>query len=169
MLLIYLREKYINLFKKKILLLEKNNEIIDNKILLFFCNKLYYLNFKYIIKLLKINMIYEIDNLIFYDENKNFMNIYSSIVILDCKLIINNNLSANNILNYDNEAEELFFNITDNIKKYSFNIPIFIIVKLENIDIKSNIKINVLSRSQIKIKEYDINDILYKKLYEILE
>jgi len=36
MFLIFLRDKYINILKKKILLLEKDTEILNDKILLFF-------------------------------------------------------------------------------------------------------------------------------------
>jgi len=153
MLLIYLRDKYINIFKKKILLLEKDNEILDNNILLFFINKLYHWYLKHYIKLNKINIVYELDNLIFYDENKLHQNIHSFILILNCCFIYNNEI----------------VDITNNINRYSFNVPIFIIMKLENINIKSILKINVLAKYTIKTQEYKLDDILYKKLHEILE
>ena len=153
MLLIYLRDKYINIFKKKILLLEKDNEILDNKILLFFTNKLYHWYLKHYIKLNKINSVYELDNLIFYDENKIHQNIHSPILILNCCLIYNNEI----------------VDITNNITRYSFNVPIYIIIKLENINIESIFKINMLAKYTIKTQEYKLDEILYKKLYEILE
>ena len=153
MLLIYLRDKYINIFKKKILLLEKDNEILDDKILLSFSNYLYHFNFKHFIRLYKINIVYELDNLIFYDENKSHQNVHSAGLIISFSLVYNNEIN----------------DIIDNIRKYSFNLPIFLIIKLEKINIKSKLKINILSKFIIKTKEYNLSDILYKRLYEILD
>jgi hypothetical protein len=152
MFLIFLRDKYINILKKKILLLEKDTEILDDKILLFFSNRLYHWYLKHYIRSNKINIVYELDNLIFYDENKVHQNIHCPILILNCTFEYNNKT----------------YDITDNIKRYSFNVPIFIIMKLENINIDSIFKINILKKFKIITEEYNLYNIMYNKLFEIL-
>ena len=155
--LVYLRDIYVHLFKKDILLLEKDGVIIDNKYMLFLIDKLYIFNLKYLLENEQINIIYKLDDMIFYNNytKHNILKINS--IILDAELIIYNP----NIIG-DTK------NIIDNIKRYSLQMPLFIIVKLEKYDINSKLKLTLLKSFSRKVLEYNIVDILYKKLYEIL-
>jgi len=146
---VWLRNLYISIFKKKILLIEKNNIVINNYKLLFLTN---YINLKYLLRVNKYNIIYELDNLIFYDEHKtnNKLNI-TSIIILTT-------ISTNYITN----------DITDKIKKYTMNVPLFVIIKLEKLDIDNIINFKVLKQSKIVDISYKLKDIAYKKLFELI-
>jgi len=148
---ILLREKYLNAVKKKILLLEKNNKIVDNKILILNINYLYHFNLKHLLKYTNYNIVYEIDNLIFYDENIKNKPMIGAIIM--------------SVTLYNNED---ITDITDNIKKYSLNMPFYIIVNLEKININLSLVFNFLYKCCIKTKKYKINDILNKRLYELL-
>lgn len=150
---VFMRNTYINLFKKNILLLEKDNIILDNKYMLSLIDKLYMINLKYLLENEKINVVYKLDDLIFYDNYDKTDNLKVSSVILDVVLIVNN---------------ELYINVLDNIKMYSLQVPIFIIRHLEKYGFNDKIKITVLKSFSKKILEYNVIDILDKKLYEIL-
>ena len=142
------REIIINVLYKKILLLERNNTFIDNRILIMLSNYFYHINLKHLLKINKINIIYKLDDIIFYDEHGS-----------DCKITINSiifNVSVDNI------------DFTNKIKQYSFNVPIFIIVKLENIDLSCLIKFKILKKGSILFKEYKVDDIKNKRLFEII-
>jgi hypothetical protein len=148
---IYLREKYLNIIKKKILLIEKNNKLIDNNLIIFSINRLYNFNLKHLLKYYNYNIVYELDNLIFYDEN-----------------IINKLTIQSIIINVSHSNDESENNITETIKKYSLNIPIYIIVKLEKFNIKSFLIFKFLSKGGTITKKYKINDILNKRLCELV-
>jgi len=79
---VWLRNLYISIFKKKILLIEKNNIVINNYKLLFLTN---YINLKYLLRVNKYNIIYELDNLIFYDEHKTNINTKSKLNRIELK------------------------------------------------------------------------------------
>jgi hypothetical protein len=142
------RNELVNIFCKKILLLEKNNQIISNKILITFSKYFYHFNLKHLLKINKINIIYKVDDIIFYDEHNS-----------DYKLSINSVIFGAKIDDKD---------FTDKIKQYSLSIPIFIIVRLENINLLSVIKFNLLKKGCITLKEYIVEDIIKKRLYEII-
>jgi hypothetical protein len=153
--IITLREKFINLFQKKILLLEKNKQLIDNKIIIFFVNRFYNFGLNYIFKYNNINVVYKIDNLIFYDENK-IKKLYVNGIIIDSTIYKENNkLTSIDFLNV--------------LKKYSLNIPISIIIKLEKIDLYDVIKIKFLKNGVIKTKKFIFKNIINMKLYELLQ
>jgi hypothetical protein len=193
---IWLRNKYIIIFKKKILLIEKNNitkkntttinnenndnnnkiniiniindenndnpinnenpiniiniinndnNIIDNKILIKLINIFYHMNLKHFLKINDYKIVYEMDNLIFYDDNKTS---YISKIILNIELIYKSNT----------------LNITERIKKYSLNTPIYIIVNIEKYNINATIKFSLLGTEFNK----KIIDILDNTLYDII-
>jgi hypothetical protein len=142
------REELINIFFKKILLLEKNNLFIDSKILLTLSNYLYHINLKHLLKIYKINIIYKLDDIIFYDEhNSNYKITINSIIF---------NVLIDNV------------DFTDKIKQYSLNLPIFIITKLENINLSSIVNFKLLKKGNITFLEYKIADVIKKRLYEII-
>lgn len=160
-LLINLREWFVKTFNKKILLIEKDNQLITNKLIIFILNLLYFIIFiKYILNFFEINVVYELDGLIFYDDNKKH-ELTINQVILGFDIINTNNIENTDTNNIEN-------NMLQKINKYSKKIPFYIIAQLENIDIHSNIKITLMNRGKIKTNEYEIKKILYYKLYELL-
>ena len=151
-LFINIREWFIHIFKKKILLVEKDNEILKNKYIIIPLNLFYFFYIKDLLKYNNINIIYEIDGLIFYDNNK----IHT--------LTINQIMLNFNIIDSNNNIIELI----EQINKYSKEIPFYIIVDLEKIDINSKIQITLMSFCKIKTTEYEIKEIINKKLYELI-
>jgi len=149
---IYIRNKLVQFFTSKIIIIEKNNKIINNKFYLFFINLLFFINFQQIIKIFKINYLYSIDNIYFYEDYKKNNKIINPI-ILSAKIVCD-----------ENEIDFL-----NNFKKYNFSIPINIILYNEKI---FNYKLIILKifklgkEGQINI---DIkNDNKFKKLCELL-
>jgi hypothetical protein len=149
--IVYLRNSYVSIFKKKVILFEKDNNIINNfhKRLLY--NALYYLNFKNTLKSYKINYIYECDDLIFYENNKPKKYKIGSIIT---DVIIKTQ--------YEN------IDITENFKKYSLNIPMYIFILLEKLNSDDEIIITSLVFGKKKEKEYKLNDVKYKTIYDLL-
>jgi hypothetical protein len=153
-LLINSREWFIHVFKKKILLVEKDNEIVKNKYIIIPLNLFYFFYIKDLLKYNNINMIYELDGLIFYDDNK-IHTLTINQIMLNFNIIDPNN--SNNIKE-----------IIEQINKYSKQIPFYIIVEMENIDKNLNIQIILMNCGKIKIKEFEIQQIINKKLYELI-
>ena len=150
---IKLREWYIHIFKKKILMIEKNKQLINSKFIIIPLNLFYFFLIKDLLKYYNINLIYELDDLIFYDNNTNH------------KIIINQIMLEFNIINptFPNKI----INFTESINKYSKYIPFYIVVKIENINIDYKIQIKLMSMGKIITKEFQINTILDKYLYEL--
>lgn len=151
--LINCREWFINTFKKKILLIEKNKKIIDNKIIIFIINISYCFLIKYIFKYNQINIVYEVDELIFYEEYK----------LNNIKI----NLILQNIILIDDTSNKEI-SILDKLNKYNKNVPVFIFMKLENIKETNKIKLFLNKNKNIIIIEHLLKDIMYKKLFQIL-
>jgi len=172
-LVVCLRNLYISIFKKKILLIEKNNIVINNYKLLFLTN---YINLKYLLRVNKYNIIYELDNLIFYDEHKtnNKLNITSIIILTTISTnyittyIKTNDIKTNDIKTNDITNNYITTDITKKIKKYTMNVPLFVIIKLEKLDIDNIINFKVLKQSKIVDISYKLKDIAYKKLFELI-
>jgi hypothetical protein len=153
--IITFREIFINFFQKKILLLEKNKQLIDNKITIFVVNCFYNFGLNYIFKYNNINIVYKIDNLIFYDENKKK------------KLYVNGIIIDSTIHKENNDLKSIdFLNV---IKNYSLNMPINIIIKLEKIDLYDVLKIKFLKCGIIKTNKFIFKNITNMKLYELLQ
>jgi hypothetical protein len=139
----YFRNIFLQTFYKKIILIEKNNNIIENTHIYILpicsCFNKYY----------KYNIVYKIDNLYFYEEyNKT-----------------NNNKT---IKFYPVILNAYIDNIEFNINKYSFNMPFKFIVKIDNLNVNSILKIYILKNTILINKEYKIHDILLYKLEELL-
>jgi hypothetical protein len=152
--LIKLREWYIHIFKKKILLIEKDEEFISDKVIIIPLNLFYFFFIKDLLKINKINLVYKLDDLIFYDNNKDY------------KITINQIMIEFNIIDPQNLNNKIEF--IQNINKYSKNMPFYIIAKIENIDTNLMIQIKLLNICKIITKEYIIDTILNKYLYELL-
>jgi hypothetical protein len=153
--LINMRERFIKLFNKKIILLERNKSFIDNIYQLFFFNLLYYVGCKQLLKYYKYNLIYKLDNLIFYEDYEKKIHLTNSII-----------LSSEICVPPYNKNKKYTYELI--LKHYSKNIPIYIIMKLENLKQDMTIKLNIFSNKTTKTLEYNLHDIYDKKLYEIL-
>jgi hypothetical protein len=137
-------DKFKKRFCRKILLVERDNELINDKVTIFFTNLLYNYRLNYLFRLNKINIVYEMDDLIFYNTKKNSLKI--SPIILSSKIT--------------NKTDDL-------IQKYSLDIPIAIIMKIENLDEKSELELNIMKKGKILTINYIFKDIIDKKLFEI--
>lgn len=136
---------------KQIIVIEKNKQIIKNNWYIWPMQILVFLNLTYIIEFFNFNYIYNIDNIYFYNDIKspNIIKLYSSVII---------EFSYNKI------------NITDIIKKYHIDVPIYIIFDLENLEGNNSIiDIKVLNLSKIITNTYnDFTEIKFKKLSELI-
>lgn len=153
-LLVNLRECFINVFNKKILLIEnrKTNKITRKGFYL------HYINFLYNGKIgnlenYNINLVYKLDNVIFFEDfETKHLNI--SAVIFDLQIL-------DSELNVVKEMGET-------IKQYSLNVPIYVITMLENIEPNTKFKIKVMKVLAIKDIIYETDNIMNKRLYELL-
>jgi hypothetical protein len=145
--LVKIRNLIISKCMRKIVILDEDNNIVDNKCIIFLVNMLYYINLKHLLKLFNINTVYKLDNLHYYDQNKSE------------KIKINSVIISIKIDDHD---------ISDIIKKYSLDVPIKHMLHIENIKSGNKICINMLKLFNLQYIEYDINSVLEKKIYEIL-
>ena len=147
--LINLRNFYKNQ-TRKVILVEKNNKILNNWYI-WPIQPLVFFNLTYIIDFFGYNYIYNIDNIIFYYKSR----------------------SLNLLRFHSGTISKFFFNkidITDDIKKYHIDIPLYIIFYLENLDEEHvNIDIEIINFGKISRKVYyNFNDIKYKKLSDLI-
>ena len=153
--LMLIRNFYKNL-TKRIILLEKNKKIYDKKYIIDIL-KYIPLSF-YILKLFKFNVLFEIDNIIFYDDTNLLMS-------KETNLFKTNLLLLNFILMENNDK---VVDINYKIQKYNYNVPLYIIFYNEKINWNKEIEINCfLSGKNIK-KIHNINDVFYNKIIEII-
>lgn len=154
-LAIKLRNAYIHIFKKKIIMIEKDGEYVSNKLIIYPIKFFYYFLINDLLKANNINIVYELEDLIFYDNN----------IIHEIKI---SQIMLNfNIIDYKNENNTKDF--TEIINRYSKYTPFHIIVEIENIDINLNVQIELLNNGKIITKEFQIKNILNKKLYELMQ
>lgn len=152
-ILIALRDKF-NFIFKKIYVIEKDNEIINNYFIISLIHLLCFFNLYYILSLFNIKILYKIDNLFFYDDFKNNKK-------PQIKPIILNVLISNDINQID---------LTETIKNYDMNIPLYIFFYNENIKINNFINIDIETLKNCKRNKitYKIDDIYNKKISEII-
>ena len=151
-----IRNSFVKFFKINIILFEKNNEIINNKYLIYCSSFLYRFIYKYLLYKLKINYLFKMDDIYFY-EDYNINEIHIKPIILEATI---------KILNSENKIEKI--DITNIINKYNLNVPINIFLYNENI--KNYISINFkLLKLKDNIKEVYINsNNFYNKLYQFI-
>ena len=135
-------------------MVERDKNFVSNKLIIIPLNLFYYCFIQNLLENQKINLIYELDDLIFYNNYANN------------KININLIMIEANIIDPQNPDEKKEF--TEIINKYSKNIPLYIIVKIEKLDIYFNIQFKLMNMGKIIIKEFQLNTILNKQLYEIL-
>lgn len=144
-------KNYFNNQKKKIIAIENNKQIITNYWYVYSLQLLIFLNLTKIINYLNLNYVYSCDGLIYYTELNSKSSIISNILE---EFIVND------------------YDITNNIKKYHLNVPIYIIFNLENIKKeKYNIEIYFTNlnyqKNKIIYKNYE--EIKYYKLSELIK
>jgi hypothetical protein len=136
---------------KQVIVVEKDKQIIKNNWYIWPIQILVFLNLSNIIEFFNFNYLYNIDNIYFYNDirSPSIVKLYSSVII------------------------EFLYNsidITDIIKKYHIDVPLYIIFDLENLE-ESDIviTIKVLNLGKIKTTTYnDFNEIKFKKLSELI-
>lgn len=152
--LVSLREYFINIFNKKILFIQDK----QNKRLIKSCFFIHYINFLYNnkmgnLKKYNINLVYKIDNIIFFEDFEDKIYNISSVIfdlqILDLEL---------------NVVKEM----GESIKKYSLNVPFYVIMMLENINKNTKVNFKVMNILTINDIMYDTEKIMNKRLYELL-
>lgn len=137
---------------KQIILVEKDDKIIRNTLLIWSIQLLSIFGLSFIINKFGLNYLYLMDDIYFYDTQKET----KPKIIFS---VINNCLIKNS---WNNE------NITEKILKYNIDVPLRIIIENENIDENDNIEFEVLHLGQKKIKVYAIEEIKNKKLSEVI-
>jgi len=152
---------------RNINLFEINNQVINNKFILFFVNLFFIFPVKYIFKYSKINYLYKIDSVYFYENyDQNINSIYP--VILKFKLL---DIHDNKILNENNENNKKILNeinIIDKIKMYNFNVPIKIFCINENIDITKYNTIIIKTLKSKTDKIYNIDETINYTISDFL-
>jgi hypothetical protein len=136
---------------QQVIVVEKDKQIIKNNWYIWPIQILLFLNLTNVIEFFNFNYLYNIDNIYFYNDIKSpsIVKLYSSIII------------------------EFLYNgidITDIIKKYHIDVPLYIILDLENLEANYVvITIKLLNLGKIKINTYnDFNEIKFKKLSELI-
>jgi len=164
---------------RNINLVEKNNTVVNNKIVLFFINLFFNFPIKYIFKYSKINYLYKIDSLYFYE---NYNQVINSIfpVILSFKLVKNKSelaseklLLASEYTKLINDKSELVkdksesvneLELIDKIKMYDANVPIKIFFINENIDIDKYDTVVIKTLKSKSLNNFIIKDIINYKI-----
>lgn len=176
--IIYLRNVFMSTFRN-INLVEKNNTVVNNKIVLFFINLFFHFPIKYIFKYSKINYLYKIDSLYFYE---NYNQVINSIfpVILSFKLVKNKSESVNDKLLLASEYTKLIndkselvneseLELIDKIKMYDANVPIKIFFINENIDIDKYDTVVIKTLKSKSLTNFNIKDIINYKICDFLK
>ena len=168
---------------RNINLVEKNNTVVNNKIVLFFINLFFNFPIKYIFKYSKINYLYKIDSLYFYE---NYNQVINSIfpVILTFKLVKNKSELASNKLLLASEYTKLLtdkselvneseldneLELIDKIKMYDANVPIKIFFINENIDIDKYDTVVIKTLKSKSLTNFNIKDIINYKICDFLK
>jgi len=171
---------------RNINLVEKNNTVVNNKIVLFFINLFFNFPIKYIFKYSKINYLYKIDSLYFYE---NYNQVINSIfpVILSFKLVKNKSESVNDKLLLASEYTKLIndkselvnagpfqsdldeLELIDKIKMYDANVPIKIFFINENIDIDKYDNVVIKTLKSKSLTNFIIKDIINYKICDFLK
>ena len=154
--IVFLRESIVRIFSFKLIGIEieynesypiliQNKIIISNKILyknsLFnLISPFFFCGINYIFKYNKINYLYKLENIYFYEDytNSKIMNIVTKVT------------------NNDD-------NITESFKKYHSNVPFYLFLLNEKIDFDN---INITSINKGKIIKNKVNDI-FLKIYDV--
>lgn len=148
--LIALRNYYKYKTRKVVLVVENKN--IKNNYVVWFVQLLSFLNLINVINYFNYNYLYFIDDMYYYYVNEKPHNKIVFSVINRCCI--------------KNENVEL--DITDNIIKYSLDVPMYIIYINENIQTTDLLSFEVLHFGQKKIKTYTYDEVKDKKLCEII-
>jgi len=150
--LIKTRNKFVKIFGIKLILIYKDNEIIDNSTLMFLSSLIFKINYQEILYINKINYLYKLDNIYFYEDYNN-SNIIISPIILSAKINI-----------YDHEID-----ILEKLANYSLAVPLFIFLYNEKYNNVDNIEFKIFKLGKITDIIINYNEISkYKKIYNLL-
>jgi hypothetical protein len=155
------RDTFISIYKN-INILEKNDLYVNNKVLLLFVNLFFHFPIKYILKYSKINYLYKIDSLYFYENYSPISNnIYP--MMLTFKILSKSKL-------YNNEKTILLddLDLLDRIKLYNMNVPFKIFLLNENININNYNEIIVKTLKSRRNIIYNINDCINYNLSDFV-
>jgi hypothetical protein len=149
---IQLRNFYKNKLKK-IVLIEKNDKIINNNFIFLLIQFLSFFNLSNIINYFEFGYLYKIDDMYFYYKNNSIYKKINLNIISNCNI-------------YNNMYK---INFTENIKKYNLDVPLYLIIHNESIDFHCSLEFEIMNLGKIKTKYYqDIFQIKNKKLGEII-
>lgn len=150
--LIKSRNKFVRIFGIKIILIYKDNEIINNNALMLLSSLIFKINYQEILFINKINYLYKLDNIYFYEDYSN-TNIIISPIIISAKIKIEN--------------QEI--NILENLSNYSLAVPLFIFLYNEKYNNIDNIQFKIFKLGKFTDIVINYNDISkYKKIYTLL-
>jgi hypothetical protein len=146
------RNKFVRIFGIKIILIHKDDEIINNKSLMFLSSLIFKINYQEILFINKINYLYKLDNIYFY-EDYSIYNVKISPIIISATININ--------------KDEI--DILNKLSYYSLAVPLFIFLYNEKYYNINNIQFKILKLGKITdiIINYD-NISKYKKIYNLL-
>jgi len=146
-LFINTRDFIIKNFCKRVLLIEQNNKISTNYFFNFIVSLFFYISNDSLKYFNNVNIVYQMDNIIFYTNKDNSLKI-SNVILESCVESYNSTYPIN-------------------FKKYSLNVPIYIIVHLEKINVESILSLKLLNKGLIINKAYFITSILNKRLCDL--
>jgi hypothetical protein len=154
---IKIRNKLVRVFSTKIILIEKNNQIISNNLLMLLSSLIYKINYQEILFIFKINYLYKIDNIYFYEDYTN-----NNII---CPIILSAKITTyNEQTELDNKID-----IINNISKYNLSVPLYIFIYNEKINNINNIEFKIFKSGKIIDIIINYNNNKYKKIYELIQ
>lgn len=147
-----------NIYKyqsKRIIIVEKENKIINNFYIKWFVQILSLFNLYIIIYYFGFNYLYEIDDMFFYNTVEYGVSKQLNFSVITNCLIYND---LNNKINF-----------TDKILKYSLDVPLYIIMNVESLDPNFSMELSILRFGRTKnITFNNLEEIKNKKLCDIL-
>ena len=142
-----IREIFIKNFNVTIKSLEYKSIKFYNNSILYFLSFIPFSFITLICYLINIKYIYKLDNIYFSNYNNNFR----ILPFIDNIYVYNN----------DNNKKSL------SINKYNYSIPWWYIIEKENLNEYENIEFKYKLKGKLEEKNYKINDLENKLLYEI--
>ncbi len=155
--LINSRNKFVRIFGIKIILIHKDGEIINNKLLMFLSSLIFKINYQEILFINKINYLYKLDNIYFYED-------YTINTVKISPMIISATININT-----NEIDTNEIDILKKLSYYSLSVPLFIFLYNEKYYNINNIQFTIFKSGKFTniIINYD-NTSKYKKIYNLL-
>ena len=153
-LLVSTRNHIIEFFTKQIILIVRNNKIINKPLFVLVLSLLlkYDKQYEIVLKRLCINYLYNKDGIYFY-ENYTKRKLRISHIILDAEIT------------YTGTTKK---NINNIVKKYDLHVPLFVFLHNEKLMHYDYIIFKLLVLAKVVEKEININDNLYLTFEELI-